>query len=231
MKIRTRGAQAFNVPNDPLGRMFLHLLKRYRNRGWYYRARGRGSRKEHGCRDSIPKEYSEWMAVYMDHPSKAPMGWVGGEPLTAANLIVTDSVAGNGLRLGEPAMLAAVEPVHFNNLPNANGGPREYQPVPPLATAEYQSGPPLNVAPPVPAAVPDNHPAVRPPDALCGCDPPAGFKCILHNDVEEGDEVELTQKEQIVLESILSSAADTKVFSEPEELREVFDSLYEKLVD
>ncbi len=65
MKIKTQGSQAFNVPNNPLGRFFLHLLKRYRNRGWYYRARGRGSRKEHGCQASIPKEHSEWMAVYM----------------------------------------------------------------------------------------------------------------------------------------------------------------------
>jgi len=67
MKIKTRGKQAFNVPNDPLGRMFLHLIKKYRNRGWYYRARGRGPREHHGNQYDIPQEHAEWLAVYLGH--------------------------------------------------------------------------------------------------------------------------------------------------------------------
>ena len=65
MKIRTDGSQAFNVPNDEEGHVFLKLLRKFRNRGWYYRARGRGSRKEHGEANGIEQEHSEWMAVYM----------------------------------------------------------------------------------------------------------------------------------------------------------------------
>ncbi len=65
MKIRTDGSQAFNVPNDEEGHVFLKLLRKFRNRGWYYRARGRGSREEHGDANGIEQEHSEWMAVYM----------------------------------------------------------------------------------------------------------------------------------------------------------------------
>ena len=65
MKIRSRGAQVFNVPNTKEGHVFLKLLRKFRNRGWYYKARGRGSRKEHGSQDSIPQEHAEWLAVYM----------------------------------------------------------------------------------------------------------------------------------------------------------------------
>lgn len=69
MKIRTRGNQVFNVPNDEEGHKFLELLRKFKNRGWYYRARGRGSRKEHGGIYSLPQEHAEWLAVYVS-PAK-----------------------------------------------------------------------------------------------------------------------------------------------------------------
>ena len=72
MKIKTRGSQAFNVPNDEEGRGFLKLLRKFRNRGWHYRALGRGSRKEHGCQASIAQEHSEWMAVYLNDRQEKP---------------------------------------------------------------------------------------------------------------------------------------------------------------
>ena len=72
MKIKTRGAQAFNVPNDEEGERFLALLRRYRNRGWHYLARNRGPRKALGDKYvsfsrqlSIPRKDAEWMAVYL----------------------------------------------------------------------------------------------------------------------------------------------------------------------
>lgn len=75
MTIRTSGQQAFNVPNDEEGRKFLELMKRYRNKGWTYRARGRGHRSapegvfdpHFGSPASICQENSEWMAVYLRH--------------------------------------------------------------------------------------------------------------------------------------------------------------------
>lgn len=76
-KIKTQGAQAFNVPNDSEGQEFLRLLRKFRNRGWSYHARGRGSRKEHGNPHSIAQEHSEWMAVYLDDSKKK----VPGQPL------------------------------------------------------------------------------------------------------------------------------------------------------
>lgn len=70
MRIRTQGNQAFNVPNTDEGHLFLRLLRKFRNGSWYYRARGRGSRKEHGCQASLPKQFSDWMAVYLTPPAK-----------------------------------------------------------------------------------------------------------------------------------------------------------------
>ena len=267
MKIRTRGAQAFNVPNDPLGRMFLHLLKRYRNRGWYYRARGRGSRKEHGCQASIPKEYSEWMAVYMDRPEESPKLWTPsyGEPLTAMNLFEE----------------VAEARTHVQTL---TGGPVEYHHTSVITNEHSGNG--------LHDDQPGIHPPVRSQGAFCVCDPDTEVKCLMHHNIEQGtevpgngfrlpsgrppaftgndptpppeyqpapplappmapllngaapvipppvvpvdapeNEVELTQKEQVLLESILSSMADEMTFAEPEELKEVFDSLYDKLVD
>lgn len=74
MKIRTQGNQAFNVPNTEEGQLFLRLLRKFRNRRWFYRARGRGSRKEHGDASYIPKAFSEWFAVYLTHPMP-PANW------------------------------------------------------------------------------------------------------------------------------------------------------------
>lgn len=66
MRIKSKGAQTFNVPNNPLGRLFIHLMKEYVNRnGWHYRCRGRGSRQEHGNKFDLPSVYSDWMAVYL----------------------------------------------------------------------------------------------------------------------------------------------------------------------
>ena len=86
MRIKTKGAQAFNVPNDSEGQEFCRLMDKFINRtGWHYRRRGRGSRKLHGTQDSIPTQYSEWMAVYLGddkqrvrhsvvpHPMPAPI--------------------------------------------------------------------------------------------------------------------------------------------------------------
>lgn len=73
MKIRTSGHQAFNVPNDEEGRKFLEMVRRYRNKGWTYRARGRGPRSapegvfdpHFGSPASISQANSEWMALYL----------------------------------------------------------------------------------------------------------------------------------------------------------------------
>ena len=81
MKIRTRGKQAFNVPNTEEGHVFLKLFRKFRNRGWHYRARGRGSRQEHGDQGSIEQEYAEWLAVYMT-PRRS---WDDLDPLLEAS--------------------------------------------------------------------------------------------------------------------------------------------------
>lgn len=65
MNIQTQGKQAFNVPNDSEGQEFLRLLHKFRNPGWYYRARGRGPRKEHGTALDISQTHSAWLAVYL----------------------------------------------------------------------------------------------------------------------------------------------------------------------
>ena len=65
MEIQTQGSQTFNVPNNEEGRTFLKLMEKFRNKGWHYRIRGRGTRKYHGAQAHIPKQYSEWMAVYL----------------------------------------------------------------------------------------------------------------------------------------------------------------------
>ena len=64
--IESKGNQTFNVPNTEEGRMFLDLANKYLNKEKYsLRARGRGSRKDHGCQASIPKKYAEWFALYL----------------------------------------------------------------------------------------------------------------------------------------------------------------------
>ncbi len=76
-RIKSKGAQAFNVPNDSEGREFLRLLRKFRNRGWSFHARGRGPRKLPGDlyvsfrrQLSIPQSDSEWIAVYLDNSKK-----------------------------------------------------------------------------------------------------------------------------------------------------------------
>lgn len=77
MRIRTRGNQAFNVPNDEEGQSFLRLLRKFRNRGWYYRARGRGPR-DNGLRAHCPQDKAEWLAVYLKHKRD----WAPGDQMT-----------------------------------------------------------------------------------------------------------------------------------------------------
>lgn len=117
MNIKTSGNQVFNVPNNEEGREFLRLLRKFRNRGWHYRARGRGSRKEHGCQHGIGQEHSEWMAVYMDNvkrvrrPAAPPPGpQVFQMPLQVVlvrneghSFLPGEAVALNGDRAGFPA--------------------------------------------------------------------------------------------------------------------------------
>lgn len=68
MKIKSKGHQLFNIPNDAEGCYFLSLLRKYRQPGNQFRIKGRGSRKLHGNRSDISQEYSEWMAVYITNP-------------------------------------------------------------------------------------------------------------------------------------------------------------------
>lgn len=63
--IKTKGNQTFNVPNTDEGREFLALCRKYLNKEKSLKARGRGSRKEHGSVYSIPQKYAEWFAVYL----------------------------------------------------------------------------------------------------------------------------------------------------------------------
>ena len=65
MEIQTQGSQTFNVPNNEEGRTFLKLMEKFRNKGWHYRIRGRGPRRDHGTQYHIPQQHSEWMAVYL----------------------------------------------------------------------------------------------------------------------------------------------------------------------
>ena len=78
MRIKTVGHQAFNVPNDEEGRKFLEKMRCYLNKGWTYRARGRGPRSapegvfdpHFGSPHSISQANSEWIAVYL-HEQRA----------------------------------------------------------------------------------------------------------------------------------------------------------------
>jgi len=66
MEIKTNGNQAFNVPNDGLGRTFVHMLKRYKNKDKIrVRVRGRGPRSDaqSAC---CPQSRAKWLAVYVE---------------------------------------------------------------------------------------------------------------------------------------------------------------------
>lgn len=66
-KIKSKGTQYFNVPNDEEGQMFLTLLSKYMNNTAYKsKFRGRGSRKHAGNRCDISPNDAEWIAVYIN---------------------------------------------------------------------------------------------------------------------------------------------------------------------
>jgi len=66
-KIKTKGYQVFNVPNDKEGKAFMERLSKYINRPTYSIVkRGRGSRQEHGAQSHISLQHSEWIAVYIE---------------------------------------------------------------------------------------------------------------------------------------------------------------------
>ena len=58
-----------HIPNNEEGELFLSLLRKYANRKTIavIKARGRGSRKEHGNAYSIPIKHSERLHIYFDY--------------------------------------------------------------------------------------------------------------------------------------------------------------------
>lgn len=68
MKIRTRGTQAFNVPNNEEGRIFTRLMRKFINHraGWGYRRRGRGARPK------AQREDGTWKTTYVGQASLSP---------------------------------------------------------------------------------------------------------------------------------------------------------------
>jgi hypothetical protein len=257
MKIRTRGNQAFNVPNTEEGHLFVRLMRKFRNRGWYYRARGRGSRKEHGDQAGIPQQFAEWFAVYLNkeapqpQANPAPSLWVtnlGNGPITFDGQSWSDLVPNQDnqfqipLRYANPpdaifsanvaqwsAQIGAGDPVaidHDGLIYNAEVhgvGQTGIQ----IGTAIGDSigsigegearvpvrldlGEGLNVLPAEPIPWPQPPQPVAPGD----------------------DTVELTAEEQGLLEEILSNLHNGyKTQDWEEEKQEIFDSLFEKLVD
>ena len=61
-----------HVPNDEEGKLFVALLRKYANRDTIkvIKARGRGSRKEHGDASSLPIKYAERLHIYFDYRDK-----------------------------------------------------------------------------------------------------------------------------------------------------------------
>ena len=81
MKIKTKGTQLFNVPNNLEGKVFIETLRRYSNKGCTISTRGRGSRKEYAKslgynyvvgtpQAGLPHKYAQWLAVYMKNGNK-----------------------------------------------------------------------------------------------------------------------------------------------------------------
>ena len=123
-RIKSTGAQAFNVPNDSEGNEFLRLLRKFRNKGWSYHARGRGPRKLPGenyvsfrRQSSIPKTDSKWMAVYLDNTKKGPafppfqMSLLTPWEKMVLKAILDDTVDGHTPDLNEE-MLTALEEIN-----------------------------------------------------------------------------------------------------------------------
>ena len=237
MKIRTRGAQAFNVPNTEEGNLFLQLLRKFRNRGWHYRARGRGPRKEHGNQYSVPQEHAEWLAVYLEQKSK----WHDGQWVNPAQPAMAFYHNVNLADFGQPEP----EPVAVNN-----GGGIYIASVAEWSSPFIQGSPVAvdgggtvyNSAPHglqpgtqnIGFAIGESqgligegegvvHVQLNPWVSHVDLNPPAAPKA--------DNEVVLTPDEQGMLEKILDNLADNEVGHWDPEDRDVFDALYDKLVD
>ena len=71
LRVRTMGRQAFNVPCNEEGRIFLRSMRKFINRPrWRFSARGRGPRAIDGHNSvryqlCLPQDKSEWLAVYL----------------------------------------------------------------------------------------------------------------------------------------------------------------------
>jgi 23S rRNA C2498 (ribose-2'-O)-methylase RlmM len=70
IKIKSKGHQLFNVPNNEEGREFIRLMRKFNNKK-RFDLKGRGSRlvfakatNAYTAQCSLRKSYSEWFAVY-----------------------------------------------------------------------------------------------------------------------------------------------------------------------
>lgn len=188
MRIRTQGNQAFNVPNTEEGHLFIRLLRKFRNRSWHYRARGRGSRQEHGDQHGIPQEFAEWFAVYLkDRKAQFVQSFARDTLVNMARAAVRDgSNQTNDITMGYPQRDLWGNLVRFDT------------------DADFW------LQAPAPAQGGIGRPVAEKAD----------------------DTVELTAKEQGLLEEILFKLHSEYVTQNwTEEKQEIFDSLFEKLVD
>jgi hypothetical protein len=234
MKIRTTGRQAFNVPNNEEGHLFVRLLQKFRNRGWYYRARGRGSRQEHGNQYSIPQEHAEWLAVYLRSKwteqsinalvdMYSPTGRirpVEPEPQPVAmsqSTVYSVPMAewSHPIEVGSPVAINAAGQVYAVGLHGMEALTNR------LGTAVSNSNGPIG----------EGEGQIN-----IVLDPAVSHRPLLQSAIgekapEPENEVELTVAEQEMLGSLLQNWADTEVEYWPEEEGNVFQGLYEKLVD
>ena len=67
-KIKSEGKQVFNIPNTAEGQHVYKMMKKFKNKGYQFRVKGRGGkRKERGGDGSyIAFEKGDWFAVYID---------------------------------------------------------------------------------------------------------------------------------------------------------------------
>jgi hypothetical protein len=227
MKIRSRGNQAFNVPNAEEGHLFVRLMRKFRNRGWYYRARGRGSRKEHGSQAGIPQEFAEWFAVYLEQqkPQANPPPaqeyrngqWLPGDPAVGSELaaIFSANVAQWSAQIGAGDPVAVDHDGLIYNAEVHGVGQIGIQ----IGTAIGDSVGSIGEGE---ARVPVR---LDLGDALL---PPAMKLPIAE---KAGDVVQLTNQEQETLEHILYSYWNAKSGNCTDEEQEVLDALMEKLID
>lgn len=121
MKIKTRGSQAFNVPNTDEGREFCRLLRKFINRkGWGFRRRGRGPRQGFGANQhGIPLDnpFCKWMAVYLSDRKRGPrpltreqINEFWNTPVERMHHILPDALQRDGFH-GKPGQVPAVAKV------------------------------------------------------------------------------------------------------------------------